>query len=127
MLPAIPLEQPAMRSSVAAVSLLFLVVTAPAYAHASLAHANPSAGSAVSAAPDEVTLTFTDTLEAAFSKLAVTDASGAEVSQGNARVSGNTMRIGLKALNVGVYKVNWRAVSTDTHRTEGSFTFQIIQ
>jgi copper resistance protein C len=126
MLPAIPLEQPAMRSSVAAVSLLFLVVTAPAYAHASLAHANPSAGSAVSAAPDEVTFTFTDTLEAA-TKLAVTDANGAEVSQGNAQVSGNTMRIGLKALNVGVYKVNWRAVSTDTHRTEGSFTFQIIQ
>jgi copper resistance protein C len=37
------------------------------------------------------------------------------------------MRIGLKPLNVGLYKVNWRAVSTDTHKTEGSFTFQIIQ
>ena len=81
----------------------------------------------MSAAPHEVTLTFTDTLEAGFSKLAVTDASGVEVSQDTAQVTGNTMRIGLKPLKVGVYNVNWRAVSADTHKTEGSFTFQIIQ
>jgi copper resistance protein C len=116
-----------MRSSVVALYLFFLTVSAVAYAHASLMNASPSAGSTVSAAPHEVTLTFTDTLEAAFSNLAVTDASGAEVSQGRAQVNGNTMHIGLKPLNVGVYKVNWRAVSTDTHKTEGSFTFQIIQ
>jgi copper resistance protein C len=116
-----------MRSSVVALYLFFLTVSAVAYAHASLTHASPSAGSTVSAAPHEVTLTFTDTLEAAFSNLAVTDASGVEVSQGRAQVNGNTMHIGLKPLNVGVYKVNWRAVSTDTHKTEGSFTFQIIQ
>jgi copper resistance protein C len=114
-----------MRSSVVALSLFLL--SAAAYAHASLTHASPSAGSTVSAAPHEVTLTFTDTLEAAFSNLAVTDASGVEVSQGRAQISGNIMRIGLKPLNVGLYKVNWRAVSTDTHKTEGSFTFQIIQ
>jgi copper resistance protein C len=114
-----------MRSFVVVLSLFFL--SAAAYAHASLTHASPSAGSAVNVAPHEVTLTFTDTLEATFSNLAVTDASGVEVSQGKAQVSGNIMRIGLKPLNMGVYKVNWRAVSTDTHKTEGSFTFQIIQ
>lgn len=116
-----------MKSSGVALSLFLLTVSEPAYAHASLTHASPSAGSTTSAAPHELTLTFTDTLEAAFSKLAVTDASGVEVSQGKAQVTGNTMRIGLKPLNVGVYNVNWRAVSTDTHKTEGSFTFQIIQ
>jgi methionine-rich copper-binding protein CopC len=108
-------------------SLFFLTVSVAAHAHASLTRASPAAGSTVTAAPHEVALTFTDTLEAAFSNLVVTDASGVEVSQGRAQVSGNTMRIGLKPLNVGVYKVNWRAVSTDTHKTEGSFTFQIIQ
>ena len=115
-----------MRSSVVALALFFLTVSVAAHAHASLAHASPSTGSTMSAAPHEVTLTFTDTLEAAFSKLVVTDASGVEVSQGKAQVTGNTMRIGLKP-NVGAYNVNWRAVSTDTHKTEGSFTFQIIQ
>jgi copper resistance protein C len=88
-----------MRRSVVALSLFFLTVSATAYAHASLTHASPSAGSTVSVAPHEVTLTFTDTLEAAFSNLAVTDASGVEVSQGGAQVSGNTMRIGLKPLD----------------------------
>ena len=116
-----------MRSSVVALALFFLTVSVAAHAHASLAHASPSTGSTMSAAPHEVTLTFTDTLEAAFSKLVVTDASGVEVNQGKAQVTGDTMRIALKPLNVGVYNVNWRAVSTDTHKTEGSFTFQIIQ
>ena len=85
----------------------------------------PPAGSALSAAPQEVTLTFTDTLEAAFSKVTVTDANGIEVSQGKGQVNGNVMRVSLKPLTAGSYKVNWRAVSTDTHKTEGNFTFSI--
>jgi hypothetical protein len=72
-----------------------------------------------------VTLTFTDTLEAAFSKLTVTDANGIEVSQGKAQVNSNVMRVSLKPLSAGTYKVNWRAVSTDTHKTEGNFTFSV--
>jgi copper resistance protein C len=110
----------------AALSWLLLVVSAPvAHAHASLSHASPSGGSALSAAPQEVTLTFTDTLEAAFSKLTVTDANGVEVSQGKGQVNGNVMRVRLKPLSAGIYKVNWRSVSTDTHRTEGNFTFSV--
>ena len=110
----------------AALSWLLLVASAPvAHAHASLSHASPSGGSALSAAPQEVTLTFTDTLEAAFSKLTVTDANGVEVSQGKGQVNGNVMQVRLKPLSGGVYKVNWRAVSTDTHRTEGNFTFSV--
>src|SRR5437763_16572798 len=113
-----------MTSLLAAVSFCFIAHGA-AYAHASLLHASPAADSIVSAAPQEVTLTFTDTLEAAFSKLTVTDGNGVEVSQGRAQVNNNTMRVGLKSLNAGVYKVNWRAMSTDTHRTDGSFTFRV--
>ena len=114
------------KSFAVAFSWLLLIVSAPvAHAHASLSHASPSGGSALSAAPQEVTLTFTDTLEAAFSKLTVTDANGTEVSQGKAQVNANVMRVGLKPLSVGIYKVNWRAVSTDTHKTEGNFTFSV--
>jgi methionine-rich copper-binding protein CopC len=115
-----------MRSAIAALSLLFLTVSAAAaYAHATLAHASPSVGSTMSAAPHEVILTFTESIEAAFSNLTVMDASGTTVSEGKAQVSDNTMRISLKPLNSGLYKVNWRAVSTDTHKIEGSFTFRI--
>jgi len=31
----------------------------------------------------------------------------------------------LRSLENGVYRVMWRAVSVDTHRTEGSFTFRV--
>ena len=110
----------------AALSWLLLIVSVPvAHSHAALSHASPSAGSALSAAPQEVTLTFTDTLEAAFSNLTVTAANGIEVSQDKGRVNGNVMRVSLKSLAAGSYKVNWRAVSTDTHKTEGNFTFSI--
>ena len=40
-------------------------------------------------------------------------------------VNDNTMRVDLKPLNAGIFKVNWRAVSSDTHKTEGSFTFRV--
>jgi len=72
-----------------------------------------------------VTLTFADTLEATFSNIKVTDANGTEVSQGKGQVDGNVMPVSLKPQSAGTYKVNWRAVSTDTHRTEGDFTFSV--
>ena len=31
----------------------------------------------------------------------------------------------LKTLSAGSYRVHWRAVSVDTHRSEGSFTFSV--
>ena len=107
-------------------SLLFLTVSAAAaHAHASLAHASPPVGSTMRVAPDEVILTFTERLEATFSSLMVTDTNGTEVSQGKPQVNDNTMRIRLRPLNAGIYKVNWRAVSTDIHKIEGSFTFSV--
>ena len=116
-----------MRISIGALSLLFLTVVsaAVAHAHASLADASPSVGSTMSAAPHEVILTFTERLEAAFSNVRVIDASGTEVSQGKVQVNDATMRINLKPLNAGIYRVNWRAVSADTHKIEGSFTFRV--
>jgi methionine-rich copper-binding protein CopC len=108
------------------VSLFVMALGAPAArAHAFLDHASPLVGSTVDAAPHEVSLTFTQSLEPAFSTVVVTDASGAEVSQGKAQVSGNTMQVGLKALSPGSYKVRWHALSVDTHTTEGSFTFHV--
>jgi methionine-rich copper-binding protein CopC len=111
------------------IELLILFVIAfgarAALAHAFLDHASPLVGSTVSAAPHEVALTFTQNLEPAFSSVTVTDIGGAEVSIGKAAVSGNTMRVGLKALGPGSYKVHWRALSVDTHTTQGSFTFYV--
>jgi copper resistance protein C len=94
-------------------------------AHAHLDRAEPRVGSTVSAAPHEVSLWFTEGLESEFSTIEVRDADGARVDEGEPQISGSTMRIGLKTLSPGTYKIHWRALSVDTHKTEGDFTFQI--
>jgi len=115
-----------MRTPIRIVSLLLFALGADAAcAHAFLDHANPLVGSTVRAAPREVTLSFTQDLEAGFSSVEVTDAHGARVDAGKPRVSANTMRIGLRSLPPGTYRVRWHVLSVDTHKTEGSFTFQV--
>lgn len=115
-----------MRIHVLIVSLLALTLSnVAARAHAMLDHASPVVGSTVASAPRAVSLTFTQNLEAAFSSVEVTDSNGGRVDQGKAQVSGNSMRVGLKSLSPGTYRVRWQALSVDTHKTEGSFTFTV--
>ena len=115
-----------MRLRVFILSLLLMAFGGvAAQAHAMLDHANPSVGSTVASAPHEVALTFTQNLESSFSSVQVTDSNGARVDQGKAQISGNSMRVGLKSLSPGTYRVRWHALSVDTHKTEGSFTFTV--
>lgn len=115
-----------MRLRIVIFSLLSMAFgNAAAHAHTVLDHASPLVGSTVASAPREVSLTFSQNIEAAFSSVQVTDASGARVDQGKAQVSGNTMQVGLKSLAAGTYRVHWQALSVDTHKTQGSFTFTV--
>jgi methionine-rich copper-binding protein CopC len=115
-----------MRTLVIVVSLLLgPLATTTARAHAFLDHASPLVGSTVRTAPHEVVLSYTQNLEAAFSTVEVTDTSGARVDQGKPQISGSTMRVGLKSIGPGTYKVRWHVLSVDTHTTEGSFTFHV--
>jgi methionine-rich copper-binding protein CopC len=105
--------------------ILTPLVTTAARAHAFLDHASPLVGSTVPTAPHEVVLSYTQNLEAAFSTVEVTDASGARVDLGKPQINGSTMRVGLKAIGPGSYRVRWHVLSVDTHTTEGSFTFHV--
>jgi copper resistance protein C len=115
-----------MRTRISVVSLFLIGLGgATAHAHAFLDHASPLVGSTVGSAPHEVSLTFTQSLEPAFSSAQVTDAKGTRVDTGKAQVSGTTMRIGLKSIGPGTYRVRWQVLSVDTHKTQGSFSFQV--
>ena len=81
--------------------LIALTANGGAHAHAMLASASPPVGGSVGAAPHQVTLSFTQGLEPAFSSVQVTDSKGARVDAGKAQVSGSTMTVGLKALSPG--------------------------
>lgn len=108
-----------------AVACALLAAPSAAFAHAFLDHATPLVGSTLGAPPREVTLSFTQKLEPAFSSVQVTDGGGNRIDLGRAQVSGSTMRVGLKAIGPGTYHVGWQALSVDTHKTEGSFSFTV--
>jgi len=109
------------------IPLLLWLVTGEARAHAFLDHAEPRVGNTVATAPREVTLWFTQKLEPAFSNITVTNSAGQRVDTGKTRVSGNQMSVSVRSGGAGTYRVNWRVLSVDTHRTDGNFTFRVGQ
>jgi hypothetical protein len=117
------------RHAVAALAILALLgMPALASAHAFLNRAVPEVGSKIRKPPAQVRLHFTERIEAGFSSLRVLDARGARVDKGDARGDPSdpaALLINLKPLPRGTYKVIWRAVSVDTHVTEGDFTFEV--
>ena len=114
-----------MRARVAIVSLPLLALPSAAQAHATLDHASPLVGSTVAAAPREVSLWFTQGLDQASSRVEISDAAGARVDRGKPQISGNAMRVGVKPLAPGTYRVYWTAVSADAHKSEGNFVFHV--
>ena len=111
---------------VAGVALCLLPVAALAHAH--LDHAQPAAGTKLTQTPSEVSLWFTEAVEPAFSSIVVNDAKGAAVQDGKAQGdAGNAavLKVKLKALPPGAYKVMWKVLSVDTHRSQGTFTFTV--
>jgi len=107
------------------VALLLVVGSVSAYAHAMLDHAEPQVDSTVNAAPREVSLTFAENLEPAFSTMEVTGPSGQRVDEGKPRIEGKAMRVQLRGDQPGTYRVKWRVLSVDTHTTEGDFSFKV--
>jgi methionine-rich copper-binding protein CopC len=109
------------------VSALAIAAPKGAAAHARLDHASPKVGSTTTAAPKQVVLTFTEKLEPTFSSIEVRDAKGTDVQAGKARAGADRtqLRVPLKALSPGTYTVIWKALSVDTHRTQGTFTFTV--
>jgi methionine-rich copper-binding protein CopC len=108
-----------------AIGAPLVILGSSAWAHAFLDRADPRVGSTVAAAPQEVSLSFTQNLEPAFSTMEVTGPSGQRVDEGKPRIEGNVMHVPLRADRPGTYRVKWRVLSVDTHTTEGAFSFQV--
>jgi methionine-rich copper-binding protein CopC len=109
-------------------AVLFLSGAAAASAHAHLVRATPAAGGTVHEAPTEVVLRFNEKLESVFSSVVVRDSSGKQVDKADSQVDKAdrlVLRVSLQPLTPGAYKVEWRALSTDTHKVNGDFTFKV--
>ena len=100
-----------------------------AAAHAFLERAEPAVGGSVAASPREIRLFFSEPVVPQFSDAELTDAQSAPIatgklSQGGADKKSLVLSIGHR-LPPGAYTVTWHAVSVDTHRSQGSFSFSV--
>lgn len=114
--------------NILAAALLLLIGAPLAGAHAFLDHAEPKVGAKVQTSPGEVKVWFTQKLVAAFSQIQVFDSAGKEVDKRDKKLDKSDQAlliVSVPSLKAGTYKVVWRAVSVDTHVTNGEFTFEV--
>ena len=117
-----------MRLAVLAVFLAPIVATEASFAHAFLRHAEPPVGGTVQASPTAVVITFSSSVEPDFSTIVVQDAKGVRVDKNDTHLaSGDDTRLAVDvgALPAGSYTVTWHATLTDTHKTQGRFSFTV--
>ncbi len=109
-------------------SFIALSATTLAQAHAHLVKATPTPGSIVHAMPGSVELSFSEAVEQAFSRIDVTDSKGRDLDAGKPVADARDpkiLRVSIKLTAPGVYKVHWRVVSVDPHRSSGEFAFTV--
>jgi methionine-rich copper-binding protein CopC len=101
------------------------------FAHARLVSSDPAAGAHLTAGPARVALTFSEPLTLAFSRLSLEEpgeAKGAApIPLKAVKLAGpRTLAADLPApLAPGAYALVWRAVSVDSHHTEGRVVFTV--
>ena len=98
-----------------------------AFAHAHLKSETPAQDSTVSA-PAELRLVFSEGVEAALTKVEVSS-SDKEVTLKSIATDPSDKKILIvtpaAALPPGEYKVEWHAVSVDTHKSDGNYSFTV--
>lgn len=115
---------------VAAASMI-LIGSISASAHAELEASNPIADSVIGAMPENVELTFGETLMVVegstdANQVTVTDAKGKRVDNKKTVVADRTASVAInKDAAEGVYTVAYRVVSEDGHPIEGAFKFEV--
>ena len=108
--------------------MIVMAVPAVSLGHAFPIRSEPRVGRTVASSPPKVTIWFDGELEPAFSTITVYNAAKQQVDKNDSRVNSSdksVLEIDLPPLPADSYRVYWKALSADTHVTEGDFTFTI--
>ncbi|MBE0703629.1 MAG: copper homeostasis periplasmic binding protein CopC [Afipia sp.] len=99
-----------------------------AYAHPELQLAEPAAGAAT-VSPKQIKIAFNEAIIARFSGVQLKDKTGKAIPTGKSATDPANKKLLLvpitEKLAPGDYKVEWYAVSDDTHRVKGSYVFSV--
>lgn len=98
----------------------------PAFAHATLEDSSPKNGARLETSPREVTISFSESVEAAQGAVRVFNGEGDRFDKGRvSRRGDSTVVVPLAKLGDGGYVVTYRVVSADSHPVQGAFTFLV--
>lgn len=113
----------------AVVGGLLLLFAPAAAAHAELLETNPANGAHFDTAPSEVRLRFSEAVSPVRGGFTVLDGNGTTVATPTASTApGDSARVIMPlpgTLGDGVYVVNWRVMSSDSHPVHGAFVFSV--
>jgi methionine-rich copper-binding protein CopC len=120
-----------LHNSVGGLAILAAIFLAsPAFAHPKLDSADPAADVSVVASPKEIKLNFSEGIIAKFSGLELKDESGRALTVGNPVVDPKDPKQLVVPVSTdlaaGRYTVSWHAVSEDTHKVSGDYSFRVI-
>jgi len=119
-------------TSMAAVTMIAAsLFGSAAYAHPELQSAEPAAGAATTTSPKQIRITFNESVIAQFCGVEVKDQTGKVISTGKAATDPANKKLLVvplkEQLPPGDYKVEWHAVSDDTHRVKGDYSFSVAR
>ncbi len=113
---------------------LLLALSTLAFSQFALAHAHlkspvPADKAVVEHSPQQLTLTFTEDVEPAFSGVEVLNAQHQPVAVEKAKLNSkqhDQLIVPIaQPLPSGSYQVNWHVLSVDGHKTKGSYVFSV--
>lgn len=115
-------------AKLAVIAIGTLAVAGQAFAHAHLKASTPADKSTVTAAPTALLLNFTEALTLKFSGATLSGPQKTAIKTGDAQLIDHDMGLDVPlmgTLEPGAYTVEWHALSTDGHKTTGSFSFTV--
>jgi len=127
---SVSIKEDRMSNTTAAVALVVAILYGSvAYAHPQLQSAEPAAGAAVTTSPKQIRITFNENVVPQLSGVEVKDQSGKVIPTGNAATDPANKKLLVVPVNEqlppGGYTVEWHAVSDDTHRVKGDYSFSV--
>lgn len=120
-----------MTSMTTAMMIAASMLGSAALAHPQLQSTEPAAGAATTTSPKQIRITFNENVVPQFSGVEVTDETGKMIPTGKAATDPTNKKLLIVPVNEqlppGDYKVEWHAVSDDTHRVKGSYSFRVAR
>lgn len=117
--------------TVIALAVVFVIASASAAsAHAVLQNSNPPAGGEIDKSPPQITLTYNEAVEVSGGSIRLFTCTGRAIAVGlphHPGGVGHTVAVPIPDLAPGVYIVNWRVISADSHPVQSTFSFRVGQ